>query len=89
MSTTASTYTGPEITVESMRRAMEEIRKFPPPHREIRLHPDDLAELRLRHSERVVNFGGQLLAGNFAGALLGLPVVEDVNAPRLPRKRRE
>jgi hypothetical protein len=87
MHTTASTYHGPEITVDGIMRAMEELRGLPPPPREIRLHPEDLRELRLRHGERVATFGGQLFAGNFAGTLLGLPVVEDIDAPRLPRRR--
>lgn len=86
MNTTASTYHGPEITLEKMRRAMDELRRLPPPPHEIRLHPDDLQELRLRHGERVASIGDLLVAGNFAGAMLGLPVVEDVDAPRLPRK---
>jgi hypothetical protein len=86
MNTTASTYHGPEITLESVKRAVEELRRLPSPPTEIRLHPDDLLELRLRHAERVATFDGMVLAGNFAGTLLGLPVVEDADAPRLPRK---
>lgn len=85
---TASTCTGPAMTLDSLVRAIEQVQKvltLPPPPVEIRLHPEDLRE-QLRAGENVFAHEGQLYAT--ANKFLGLPVIEDPEAPRLPRKAR-
>lgn len=87
MNTTASTYHGPEVTFESVSRAAEEMRRLgPPPVPKIHLHPDDLRDLKLKAGDHVMP--NLMLGGVFVVPFGGIPIVEDPDAPRLPRVRR-
>jgi hypothetical protein len=55
----------------------------PPPAREFRLHPDDMAELKAAVAPHAPNIMWPI--GEFGG----LDIVIDENATRLPRAKRE
>lgn len=57
----------------------EVIAKRPPLPNEIRMHPDDIEELR------EVTPDNQSLVGH--AALFGIKIIVDINAPRLRRKQ--
>lgn len=61
-----------------MIKTAAELKALPPPPREIRLHPDDVAELRRRCVDHQV-IEWQAMSWE------GLPVIEDPSAARLPR----
>lgn len=63
--------------------AAEKVRHMVPTVSEVRMHPDDIRELR-EHAEPFLQYPCSTSLGN---KVMGINIIEDVNAQRLPRRQ--
>lgn len=62
--------------------AAESVRHMAPPVSEVRMHPDDIRELQ-EHAKPFLQYPCSASLGN---KIMGINIIEDVNAQRLPRR---